>query len=118
YVTDLKNHCVRVYNKTSRELLFTFPKAGSDEKAKLFAPTNVAIDRQGRVCVSDTGGFYVNAYDAEGNYLRTMGEQGFTPGKFSLPKGVAIDHDGRTFVVDANTQVIQVFDPEGRILMF
>jgi len=118
YITDLKNHCVRVYNKASRELLFTFPKAGDDEKSKLFAPTNVAIDKQGQVCVSDTGGFFVNVYQADGKYVRTMGEQGLSPGKFSLPKGVAVDHEGRSYVVDANTQVIQLFGPDGRILMY
>jgi DNA-binding beta-propeller fold protein YncE len=118
YVTDLKNHSVRVYNKANRELLFSFPKADSDEKARLFAPTNVTIDKQGSVYVSDTGGFFVNVYDAEGNYLRTMGEQGLSPGKFSLPKGVAVDREGKTYVVDANTQVIQLFDPTGRILMY
>ena len=118
YVTDLKNHCVRVYNKVNRELLFTFPKAGDDEKSRLFAPTNVAIDNQGRVCVSDTGGFFVNVYEADGKYVRTLGEQGLSPGKFSLPKGVAVDREGRAYVVDANTQVVQLFDPEGRILMY
>lgn len=119
YVADMKNHCVRVYDKAKRELLFTFPKAGeTNENARLFAPTNLAIDPKGNVYVSDTGGFAVNSYDAEGNYIRTFGEQGLSPGKFSLPKGVAVDRDGRVYVVDANTQVIQLFDAEGRVLMY
>lgn len=119
YVTDLQNHCVRVYDKADRKELFTFPKAGESNKAaQLYSPTSIAIDPKGRVHVSDTGGFFVNVYDAEGKYLRTIGGQGLQPGKFALPKGVAVDHEGLAYVVDATTQVVQIFDAEGRILMY
>jgi DNA-binding beta-propeller fold protein YncE len=118
YVTDLNNHCLRVYDKANRELLFTVPRDGDDERAQLFGPTNVALDPAGNIYVSDTRGFFVNVYDPEGKYIRTIGEQGLSPGKFSLPKGIAVDRAGRVYVVDANTQVIQLFDEQGRILMY
>jgi DNA-binding beta-propeller fold protein YncE len=118
YVTDLSNHCVRVYAKASRQLLFQIPRNPGDEKSKLLSPTNVAIDPNGRICVSDTGGFAVQIYDAEGNHLRTMGEQGLEAGRFALPKGIGVDHEGRVYVVDAATAVVQLFDAEGRLLMF
>lgn len=118
YVTDLKNHSVRVYDKAKRELLFSIPRNPADDKSRLLSPTNIAIDRQGRLYVSDTGGFFIQIYDAEGNHLRMIGEQGLSPGNFALPKGIAVDHEGRIYVVDAATQVIQVFDAEGRILMY
>jgi len=118
YVTDLQNHCVRVYDKASRNLLFTFPKPGSDKKARLYSPTNVAIDQQGRVDVSDTGGFCVNIYDAEGNFLRTFGGIGLSPGRFARPKGIAVDREGRIYVVDASTELVQLFDPQGQVLMY
>lgn len=117
YVTDLKNHNVRVYDKTKRELLFSIPR-DADEKSRLLSPTNIAIDQQGRIYVSDTGGFFIQIYDADGKHLRLIGEQGLSPGNFALPKGIAVDHEGRMYVVDAATQVIQLFDAEGRILMF
>jgi sugar lactone lactonase YvrE len=118
YVTDLKQHSVLVYDKVKREKLFSIPRDPSDENSRLMSPTNLAIDRQGRICVSDTGGFFIKIFDAEGRHLRTIGEQGLTPGSFALPKGIAVDREGRIYVVDAATQVIQLFDPEGRILMF
>jgi DNA-binding beta-propeller fold protein YncE len=118
YVTDLKNHNVGVYDKAKRELLFTIPREPGDEKSRLLSPTNIAIDRQGRIYVSDTGGFFIQIYDAEGKHLRMIGEQGLSPGNFALPKGIAVDREGRVFVVDAATQVIQLFDAEGRILMY
>jgi len=118
YVTDLKNHCVRVYELKTRQLTFTAPRDASKEEARLFSPTNVAIDREGRILVSDTGGFTVKVYDAEGNYLRAIGERGLDAGQFALPKGVAVDREGRIFVVDAATGLAQVFDAEGKLLMF
>jgi|SRR5581483_326666 sugar lactone lactonase YvrE len=116
YVTDLANHCVRVYAKASRELLFTVPRK-PDEKSKLYSPTNVTLDEQGRIYVSDTGGFFVQIYDADGNHLRCLGQHGIDPGSFARPKGIGVDHQGRVYVVDATTTVVQLFDAEGRLLM-
>jgi DNA-binding beta-propeller fold protein YncE len=76
------------------------------------------VDDQGRIYVSDTGGFFVNVYDAEGNFIRQIGELGIEPGRFALPKGIAVDREHRIYVVDAATAVVQVFDPEGRLLMY
>ena len=118
YVADLKNHAVRVYAKADRKFLFSIPRDGAAPEAKLFSPTNLAIDKDGRLLVSDTGGFAVQIYDFEGKHLRSFGQQGVGPGLFARPKGLAVDRDGLTYVVDATTQVVQVFDPAGKLLMF
>ncbi|MGB7745794.1 MAG: hypothetical protein WBN75_00705 [Verrucomicrobiia bacterium] len=118
YIADLKGHAVRVYDKATRKLLFTIPRDPNAKEGKLFSPTNLALDPQGRLLVSDTGGFAVKVYDLEGKYLRMIGQQGLAPGSFSRPKGVAVDRDGRAYVVDAATQVVQIFDPEGRLLLY
>lgn len=118
YVTDLNNNCVRVYQKATREFLFKIPTDPKDEAAKLLAPTNLAVDSQNRLYVSDFAAFCVKEYDADGKYLRTFGRPGDRPGEFSRPKGVAVDREGRVYVVDAAAQVIQIFDAEGRLLLF
>jgi DNA-binding beta-propeller fold protein YncE len=117
YVTDLNNNCVRVYDRASRQLLFQIPRDRQDEPAKLFAPTNLALDSQGQLYVSDIGGFFVKKFDPEGKYLRTYGRSGDRPGEFARPKGVAVDREGRLYVVDAASQAIQIFDAEGRLLL-
>ena len=47
YVSDLKNHSVRVYDKANHSLLFSIPRANADNKAKLFLPTNLAFGPAG-----------------------------------------------------------------------
>ena len=118
YVADVKGHAVRVYNKADRKFLFTIPGDAKAEQGKLLSPTNLAIDQNGRLLVSDIGAFDVNVYDLEGKYLRTIGQQGVAPGLFARPKGVAVDRAGLTYVVDAATQVAQVFDAQGKLLLF
>lgn len=118
YVTDLKHSAVRVYSKAERNLLFTIPREPVNETNRLYQPTNLAFDPNGHLLVSDTGGFRVQVYDADGNFQRTIGQQGIAPGYFARPKGVAVSRDGTTYVVDASTQVVQMFDAQGRLLMY
>jgi len=117
-VGDLKGHAVRVYDKAQRKLLFTIPRDLKAAEGKLFSPVNLAVDPQGRLLVSDVGGFAVQVFDLEGKFLRTIGKQGVGAGAFARPKGLAVDRAGLAYVVDAATQVVQIFDPEGRLLLF
>jgi DNA-binding beta-propeller fold protein YncE len=118
YVTDVTNHCVRVFNKSSREQRFTIPRDASNPNSRLFLPTNVTLDEAGHIYVTDTGAWRVQVYDSEGNYVRSVGEMGLEPGRFSMPKGLGVDRHNRLFVVDAATQVVQLFDEQGRLLLF
>jgi DNA-binding beta-propeller fold protein YncE len=118
YVTDLNNNCVQVYKKDTRELLFAIPVDPKDEAAKLLAPTNLAIDSQNRLYVSDFAGFCIKVFDADGKFLKSFGRAGDRPGEFARPKGVAVDKEGQVYVVDAAAQVVQIFDAEGRLLLF
>lgn len=118
YVANVKGHEVRVYGKADHKLLFSIPRDPKEPKGRLFSPTNLAVDKQGRLLVSDLGAFAVQVYDLEGKYLRTIGQQGVAPGLFARPKGVAVDREGHVYVVDASTQVVQIFDSEGKLLMY
>jgi DNA-binding beta-propeller fold protein YncE len=118
YITDLKSSSVRVYNQKTHEFLFSFPAGKTNDAERLYQPTNLAVDKDGRVLVSDSGGFAVKVFDAQGKYIRTVGELGVTPGQFSLPKGIGADRDGRFYVIDAAAPVVQLFDRDGKLLMF
>jgi len=120
YVADIKNHCVHVYDKAQRTVLFDVPNAqdASDLKRKLFQPTNLAVDSEGRIYVSDSGAYRIQVYDPSGKFLRTVGRYGDNVGEFTRVKGVAVDRENRLYAVDAASQVVQIFDDQGKLLMW
>ena len=81
-------------------------------------PTNVAVDKDGNVYVTDTLNDRVEIFDADGNFIRTFGKPGDGPGYFARPKGIAIDGDGHVWVADGVQDRVQVFTPEGQLLIW
>jgi DNA-binding beta-propeller fold protein YncE len=81
-------------------------------------PTNLAIDSQRRVYVSDSLNFRVQQFGPDLKHLRTIGKKGDLPGYFGQPKGVALDVHDHLYVVDAHFEAVQVFDSaDGALLM-
>jgi len=117
FVTDLKNHQVRVLDKVSGEFLYTIGTAGSDE-GKFVYPTNIAVGPDGNLYVSDSANFRVEVFSPEGRFIRKLGEVGTSLGNFARPKGIAVDRKRHTYVVDAAFQNVQVFNSEGMLLLF
>lgn len=81
-------------------------------------PSNVAVDHDGNLYVSDTLNTRVQIFDADGNFIRAFGKAGDGPGYFARPKGIAVDSDGHIWVADAVQNRVQVFDQQGRLLIF
>jgi sugar lactone lactonase YvrE len=76
-------------------------------------PTNVALASSGRVIVSEKAGPRVKVYDAEGQLLAVVADEGFDPGAKNMD--LAVDTESRIYVVDTVTLEIHVFlppDPE------
>jgi len=117
FVTDIKNHKIRVLNKSDGKQLYEFGKAGS-AKGQLFYPTNLALGANGNVFVSETGNFRVQEFTQQGQYINLFGKVGTGVGNFARPKGVAIDKKGQMHVVDAAFENVQVMNKEGKVLMF
>lgn len=117
YVCDLKSRTVRVYSRLDQQFLHALPKDPEDSAGVLYAPTNLAIDPDGRVYVSDSGMFRVQVYNADGTFLRSIGRHGDAIGEFARNKGVAVDREGRVYVVDAAFQNVQIFTSEGQALL-
>jgi len=117
YVVDSKKHQVNVYSLDTFKKVRVMGKRGS-ENGEFNFPTNIALDKEGRLYVVDTGNFRVQIFDSEGRFIKSMGKAGDTPGSFARPKGIAIDSEGHIYVVDAAFQNFQIFDFEGNILLF
>lgn len=110
YVTDRDQGNVVVLDRSSGEELRRF--------GRLFLPTNLEVDPDDNVYVTDTGNARVLKFDPEGEVLQQFGSLGRRLGQFVRPKGVAVDRDGRLYVADAAFHNVQVFAPSGELLMF
>ena len=117
YVANTGSDQVLVYDADTFKLL---RKIGTPDKGHTLTtpgdfsdPTNVAVDKDGNLFVSDTLNDRVEVFDADGVFIRTFGKNGDGPGDFARPKGIAVDCDGHVWVADAALNRIQVFTKEG-----
>ena len=117
YVADIAHAKVHILDRKSGERLGTLGDEG-EPSARLNRPTNLAIDREGTLYVSDAGRFQVVKYDRKGAYVGSVGKVGNNLGHFARPKGISLDRDGRLYAVDASFNNVQVFSREGRLLLF
>lgn len=112
YVADVRGGEIVIFDLPGGGKRSAFGRKG-EPAARLDRPTNLALDQQGNVYVTDVGRFQVVKFDRDGNLLATFGGLGDGPGRFARPKGVAVDRDGLLYAVDAAFSNVQVFLPSG-----
>jgi hypothetical protein len=115
YVADTENH--RVQKCTPSGINYTCSTfAGEtgvfgDDFGHLH-PLEVAVDRAGRVYVSDTWNNRIQVFDATGAYLTTVGGSwDSTSGGLRAPSGIAVDGAGNLYVADSDNHRVQKFAP-------
>lgn len=75
-------------------------------------PLEVAVDRFGRVYVSDAWNNRIQIFDATGAYLTTVGgSPNSTSGGLRAPSGIAVDGAGNLYVADSDNHCVQKFAP-------
>jgi hypothetical protein len=87
------------------------------ENGKFRQVTDVAWDAAGNTYISDG---YINSrvakVDKDGNWLKSWGDRGASPGQFHTPHSIAVDASGQVYVADRGNRRIQVFDGDGKFL--
>jgi len=92
-----------------RIVRFPFPPAGEPTvlvSEGLKEPSQVALDKDGNIYVSDRGPHQVKVFTPEGKPLRTIGKPGgpqlgpYDEQRMANPAGVAISADGKLWVVE------------------
>jgi len=116
YVADASKHQIACYSTLDGTLVQTIGERGTGPGQFNF-PTNLFVDREGRLYVADTLNFRMQIFDAAGRFAGTFGEQGDTPGTLNRPKGVGVDSEGHIYVADTSFNNFQVFDPSGQLLL-
>ena len=122
YVVDTQQDQVLVFDADNYKLLRRIGTAGKNHTltgpGEFSLPTNVAVDKEGNVYVTDTLNNRVEIFDADGGFIREFGKGGDGPGYFARPKGITLDGDGHIWVADEVLSRVQVFDKEGRLLCY
>jgi DNA-binding beta-propeller fold protein YncE len=117
FVADVANGLVVVLDRQTGAPVRTIGDKGEPAE-RLDRPTNVAIDAEGMLYVTDVGRFQVVEFDREGHFKAAIGKPGDNLGHFTRPKGIALDREGRLYAVDAAFNNVQVFNSDGRLLLF
>lgn len=81
-----------------------------DDNYLFFGPAGVSVDSKGDIYILDQGNYRIQKYDADGNFVKTIGRQGQGPSEFILPGAIYIDKDDNLYVNDAG-------DMNGKILV-
>ncbi len=124
YITDYMRKQVLIFDKFNGKLISSAGKAFTNEQEHTgpdtFAMiTDLDVDEQGNVYVSDKIKNKVTKFDPTGKYLSGYGRRGSLPDSLIRAKGVAVDREQRIWVVDAGpATAVKVFDNEGQFLMY
>jgi DNA-binding beta-propeller fold protein YncE len=117
YVVDTPAHDVKVIDLATGKLAGVIGHRG-EAGGEFNYPTYAALDRQGRLAITDSLNTRIQIFDHEGRPVSVFGKAGDGSGDFSAPKGVAFDSEGHVYVADAGFDNVQVFDQTGRLLLF
>jgi DNA-binding beta-propeller fold protein YncE len=114
---DSPDHTVKVFDLEGR-LVRTIGSARGDCDGCLYFPTFVATDSKGHVYVSNTLNARIDVFDADGKFVKRIGERGNSYGMFDKPKGVALDSFDNVYIVDSGWSNVQIFNQKGEVLLF
>ncbi len=85
-------------------------------KDNMLMPTDIAVGKQQRIYVVDSGNHRILVYKADGSYLFSFGSQGNGDAELDSPVGISAARDGRVLVADRGNNRIQIFDSDGKFI--
>ncbi|TKJ36632.1 MAG: hypothetical protein CEE38_10005 [Planctomycetes bacterium B3_Pla] len=127
YVTDFNSNQIVVFDKNTQKEIARIGTEGAAQPkgtmpelppGQLLLISDLALDKQGNVYVTDKAAARITQFDGSGKLLRTIGRWGPNIDQFIRPKGIAIDRNDRIWVVDAAPEVAKIYDQQARLLLF
>ena len=107
YVAEKGNNRIQVFNSEAYHLFSFGEKSGSN---RMVAPYGLFV-RADTVYVTLTNQHAIQAYTAEGAFVRQKGREGREEGRLKLPTGIDGEEvRGKIYVCDTGNNRIQIFD--------
>jgi hypothetical protein len=117
FALDLNDSDIKIFDRKTLQYVRSIGKT-EDKSQGLALPTNLTIDDNGLIYVTNITDATVKIYDKDGHFINKIGQLGDALGEFTRPKGIAVDPQHRIWVVDGAFQNVQVFNENRRMLMF
>lgn len=117
YVVDAQNRDIKVFDIKTKEHIKTLGRNNEESRENLAIPTNLTIDKKGKLFISDTGRFQVVIYNRDGRQRGEISKPGINLGHLARPRGIALDRDNLIYIVDAAFENVQIFREDGQFLM-
>ncbi|MCD6386122.1 SMP-30/gluconolactonase/LRE family protein [Candidatus Sumerlaeota bacterium] len=115
FIADTHYSRILVYD-TNGNLIHSFGQYG-DSGGKMIYPTDVAIDKDGNIYVSEYGkNDRIIKFSKDYVFVKEWGGAGTEQGKFQRPMALAIDRRARLLVCDSCNHRVQVFDLDGNFI--
>ena len=112
-VADTRGRVVHVFDRERHK----YKQLRAPESDPFLSPIAVALDRQGRIYVTDSGRSRIFVFRPDGKFLRTLGALGKNESIFKRCTGLAIDdRRGILYVVDTLAMRIVAIDFDGKVL--
>lgn len=100
---------------------------GEGDKPFFDRPMGVAVGKNNRIYITDSGNNRVCVFDSQGRYIMSFGSFGvakpsagatasYIAGSLNYPVGIDTDEDGNVYVASFYNDSIEVFDPDGKPL--
>lgn len=122
YVVDTWAHCIYRYSLSGKRLGVVgeaqMAAGQGGDGASLYYPTHIAVDKEGRLYVTDTLNFRVRVFTPEGEEVTSFGMIGDSYDTFDKIKGIALDSEGHIYVTDSAQDMVKIYDAQGRLLLF
>ncbi|MFP4250343.1 MAG: hypothetical protein ACLFU7_11835, partial [Armatimonadota bacterium] len=107
---------VDLFTKVAGDCGLVFDRDADDLGLAVFSPTDVALDGAGNVFIAEMDQHRITVLNAEGDFIRHVGEQGSGDGQFNSVGGVAVGPGGSVYASDHLGDRILRFSNAGEFL--
>lgn len=120
YVADSWNNRVQVFRRDTLAYVATLGSGWGSANDQFSTPTDVAVDAAGTIYVADLDNCRVQVFDAQFQYVRTLGVTGepyrTDERHLNTPWGVAVAGDGSIYVTESLGHRLLKFSASGNAL--
>ena len=116
YIADQSNHRVQKLTTSGKFITKLGTGTQGSGNGQLINPRGIALDKNGRVFVSEFGNARVSVFSADGTFSHHIRGDSSNNSTLSNPWGLAFDNDGNLHVADYSVNLIKVFTPEGMFI--